>query len=93
MSAEKATGVMVDFLWKEQRLAVQVDGPDQSDRNLNERAADLALEAAGYRVLHISEQEFEEEPDRIAELLRRELEAGGWDGCPSHEGSRDHIPQ
>jgi very-short-patch-repair endonuclease len=82
MSAERATGVMVDFLWKEERLAVQVDGPNRSYRYPNERAADLALEAAGYRVLHITEQELEEEPDRIAELLRRELEAGGWDGCP-----------
>lgn len=73
---------MVDFLWEEQRLAVQVDGPGRPYRNPDERGADRALEAAGYRVLHITEREFEEEPDRIAQLLRRELEAGGWDGCP-----------
>lgn len=68
-------GVMVDFLWEEQRLAVQVDGPDRPYRNPNERAADLALEAAGYRVIHLTEREVTEEPDRIASLLRRELEA------------------
>jgi very-short-patch-repair endonuclease len=87
MSAERATGVMVDFLWEEQRLAVQIDGPGRPYRNPDECAADLALEAAGYRVIHLTEQEFEEEPDRIAGLLRRALEARGWDGHPSPEGS------
>jgi very-short-patch-repair endonuclease len=75
MTAESATRVMVDFLWEEQRLAVQVDGPGRPYRNSNEPLADLALEAAGYRVIHLTEQEVEEEPDRIAHLLRRELEA------------------
>jgi very-short-patch-repair endonuclease len=65
---------MVDFLWEEQRLAVQVDGPGRPPRNLDERSADLALEAAGYRVIHLTEREVEEEPDRIATLLRRELQ-------------------
>jgi very-short-patch-repair endonuclease len=65
---------MVDFLWEEQRLAVQIDGPGHPFRNLDERAADLALEAAGYRVLHLTEREVNEEPDRIVALLRRELE-------------------
>jgi very-short-patch-repair endonuclease len=73
MSAERATGVMVDFLWEEERLAVQIDGPGRPYRNPNERAADLALEAAGYRVIHLTEREVEEEPDRIASLLRREM--------------------
>ncbi len=75
MSGERITGVMVDFLWEEQRLAVQIDGPGRPFRNPNEPAADLALEAAGYRVIHLTEQEVEEDPNRIAELLRRELEA------------------
>jgi very-short-patch-repair endonuclease len=79
MSGERITGVMVDFLWEEQRLAVQIDGPGRPYRNPNERAADLALEAAGYRVIHLTEQEVEEEPDRIAELLRQELINAGWD--------------
>lgn len=79
MSAERATGVMVDFLWKEERLAVQIDGPGRPYRNPNERAADRALEA-GYRVIHLTEREFEEEPDRIASLLRRELEANASHG-------------
>ncbi len=74
MSGERITGVMVDFLWEGQRLAVQIDGPGRPFRNLDERAADLALEGAGYRVLHLTEKEVNEEPDRIAELLRRELE-------------------
>jgi very-short-patch-repair endonuclease len=65
---------MVDFLWEDQRLAVQIDGPGRPYRNPNERAADLALEAAGYRVLHLTEREVNEEPDRVVALLRRELE-------------------
>jgi len=64
---------MVDFLWEEERLAVQIDGPGRPYRNPNEGAADRALEAAGYRVLHLTEQEVEEEPERIASLLRREM--------------------
>jgi very-short-patch-repair endonuclease len=75
MSGERITGVMVDLLWEEHRLAVQVDGPGRPFRNLDERGADRALEAAGYRVIHLTEREVAEEPDRIAALLRRELEA------------------
>lgn len=74
MPAERAQGVMVDFLWEDERLAVQIDGPGRPYRNPDERGADLALEAAGYRVLHLTEREVSEEPDRIAALLRRELE-------------------
>ena len=68
---------MVDFLWKEERLAVQIDGPNRRQRNPDEARADLILEAAGYRVLHLTEQEVDEEPNRIAELLRRELTRPG----------------
>ncbi len=49
MSGERISGVMVDFLWEEQRLAVQIDGPGRPYRNPDERMADFALEAAGYR--------------------------------------------
>lgn len=65
---------MVDFLWEEQRVAVQIDGPGRPYRNPDERAADLALEAAGYRVIHLTEREVNEEPDRVVALLRRELQ-------------------
>ena len=64
---------MVDFLWLEERLAVQVDGPNRPHRNPDEPLADLMLEAAGYRVLHLTEREVREEPDRVAKLLAREL--------------------
>ena len=56
MSGERVTGVMVDFLWEEEKLAVQVDGPGRPYRNPNERVADLALESAGYRVIHLTER-------------------------------------
>ena len=73
MPGERVTEVMVDFLWEEQRLAVQIDGPGRPYRNPDERTADRALEAAGYTVIHLTEREVEEEPDRIGSLLRREL--------------------
>jgi very-short-patch-repair endonuclease len=64
---------MVDFLWEDERLAVQIDGPGRPYRNPDERLADLALESAGYRVIHLTEREVEEEPDRIVDLLRDAL--------------------
>jgi len=73
MAARQETGVMVDFLWKEERLAVQIDGPNRQRRNPDEALADLILQNAGYRVLHLTEHEVIEEPSRIAELLKREL--------------------
>jgi very-short-patch-repair endonuclease len=73
MPGRQEMGVMVDFLWKEERLAVQVDGPNRPRRNPDEALADLILQHAGYRVLRLTEQEVIEEPDRIAELLKREL--------------------
>ena len=65
---------MVDFLWKDERLAVQIDGPSRPYRNPNERVADLALQAAGYRVIHLTEREVEDERDRVVDLLRQHLE-------------------
>ncbi|HEX3239592.1 MAG TPA: DUF559 domain-containing protein [Solirubrobacterales bacterium] len=76
MPGRKEMGVMVDFLWKEERLAVQVDGPNRTRRNPDEALADLILQNAGYRVLHLTEHEVTEEPDRVAELLKRELRPG-----------------
>ena len=64
----------VDFLWEEQRLAVQIDGPRQPSRDEDRRCADLILQAQGYRVLHITEREVIAEPDRIAALIVRELD-------------------
>jgi very-short-patch-repair endonuclease len=61
----------------------RLDGPDCLLRNRDEERADRALEAAGYRVLHVTEREFTEEPDRIAALLRRELKAGESDKATS----------
>jgi len=47
-----------------------VTGPE----NPNERVADLVPEAAGYRVIHLTEREVEDEPDRVVALLRQHLE-------------------
>jgi len=86
MSRESAPAIKVDFLWEEQRLAVQIDGPNRPFRNRDERLADLALEAQGYSVVRLTEREVFEEPERIANLLARELKAAESRGA-SRSGS------
>ena len=65
MSDGSGMKVEVDFLWEEERVAVQIDGPGKPCRNQDEHLAEIALEALGYRVLHFTEREFEADPGRI----------------------------
>jgi very-short-patch-repair endonuclease len=76
----KFHGYEVDFLWREQRLAVEVDGYDfHSDRSAFERdrARDATLVAAGFRVIRVTARQLRDEPllviGRIAQAL------GGYD--------------
>ncbi len=68
----KVGGHEVDFLWREQRLVVEVDGyAFHSSRHSFERdrRRDRALQAQGYRVLRITWRELTHEPEAlIAEL-------------------------
>lgn len=67
----------VDFLWRRQRLVVETDGyrfhrgaiafEDDHARNL-----DLGLQ--GFAVLHFTWKQVTTTPDRVAALIRRELE-------------------
>ena len=62
----------VDFLWREQRLVVEVDGyAFHSSRSSFERdrRRDRDLQAQGYRILRITWRELANEPEAlIAEL-------------------------
>ena len=68
--AGNAMGTMADFRWQEERLAVQIDGPDRPPRKPDEALADLVLQNAGYRVLHFTVHEAAEKPDWVADLLQ-----------------------
>jgi very-short-patch-repair endonuclease len=69
-------GHLVDFVWLEQRLIVEVDGYDtHRDRAAFERdrRRDQILTAAGYRVIRITWRQLTQEPlaviARIAQAL------------------------
>jgi very-short-patch-repair endonuclease len=71
---------LVDFLWRERRLAVETDSylyhrgrvAFQEDRD-----RDLTLKRLGYEVLRISERQIDEEPERVGETLGMLLQRRG----------------
>jgi predicted transcriptional regulator of viral defense system len=72
-------GLMVDALWRDRRLAVELDGhaahatPAAIERDRNR---DLTLRGAGYRVHRYTWQQVTEQPDQVATDLRAALDAG-----------------
>jgi very-short-patch-repair endonuclease len=71
-------GLMVDCLWRRQRLVVELDGahahatPAAMQRD---RDRDLALRSAGHEVRRYTWQQVTERPDAVAADLRRALDA------------------
>jgi very-short-patch-repair endonuclease len=63
----------VDFVWWAQRLVVEVDGgeyhrtPSARDRD---HRRDAALQAAGYKVLRVSDRWLVNDPDDVARTVR-----------------------
>jgi very-short-patch-repair endonuclease len=65
-------GFEVDFLWRAQKLVVEVDGFSfHSTRNAFERdrRRDATLQAAGFRVIRFSYMQIVDEPDAIIACL------------------------
>jgi len=65
-----------DFLWRSQNLVVETDSWTYHRGSIafqDDHARDLDLRAAGYTVLHFSELQLEEEPERVIEDLTRAL--------------------
>ena len=65
-----------DFYWPERRLIVETDGRETHATRAafeSDRARDAELTANGYRVVRFTWRQLQDEPDRIAELLRRLL--------------------
>jgi very-short-patch-repair endonuclease len=66
----------VDFLWREQRLIVEVDGYAYHGTRAafeRDRARDADLQARGYRVMRVTWRQLVDEPEaliaRIAQAL------------------------
>lgn len=73
--------MIVDFLWRSERLIVETDGYKFHRGRLafeNDRGRDLALKTLGFEVLHFSYRQVTEEPEQITKLLAMSLmESGG----------------
>jgi len=73
-------GYEVDFLWRSQRLAVEVDGfAFHSSRRAfkRDRRRDSILSLKGLRVLRITWSQIVEEPEAVAALLAHNLAVSG----------------
>jgi hypothetical protein len=69
----------VDFLWRRQRLVVEVDSFAYHQGSISfhsDHACDLDLRQRGYTVLHFSERQIEDEPARVVADVGRALDAG-----------------
>jgi very-short-patch-repair endonuclease len=72
----KVCGLMVDALWPEQRLVVELDGarahatPAAMERD---RDRDLTLRAAGFEILRYTWHQVTQQPDAVVADLRRAL--------------------
>jgi very-short-patch-repair endonuclease len=68
----------VDFLWREQRLVVEIDSFLYHQGSVAfhaDHARDLDLRQWGYTVLHFTEKQLEDEPDRVAAVVAAALSA------------------
>jgi very-short-patch-repair endonuclease len=69
---------VVDFLWREQRLIVELDGYEHHQTRTafeRDRSRDIQLKLAGYEVLRITHRRLHTEPAVVAGELRRFLSA------------------
>jgi very-short-patch-repair endonuclease len=67
----------VDFLWREQRLAVEIDSFAYHRGSVafqDDRARDLDLRGEGFAVHRFSERQLEEEPGRVMADVARALD-------------------
>jgi len=66
----------VDFLWREREVVVEADSFVYHGGSVSfhaDRARDLDLRQRGFTVLRFDEKQLEEEPDRIAAVVREAL--------------------
>lgn len=72
----RIAGLLVDFVWIDRRLIVETDGYKFHRGRAafeNDKARDLRLRERGFDVMHLSYRQVLEEPEQVANILRREL--------------------
>jgi Protein of unknown function (DUF559) len=83
---------VVDFLWREERLAVETDGGRTHLTPVafeDDRARDVALTIAGLRVVRFTHRQVRREPAAVAQRLRALLDSGRSAACVTgRRGSR-----
>ena len=70
------SGLLVDFLWSESRLIVEVDGYEFHGARASfeaDRARDAALSLDGYRMLRFTYRQVTGDPGRVARTIRQLL--------------------
>lgn len=70
---------LVDFLWRSRLLIVETDGYGYHSGRIafqDDRARDLDLQSRGFKVIHLSEKQVNEEAPLVAASLRRALRVG-----------------
>ena len=75
----------VDFVCRERRLVVEVDGGQHAD-NAADRERDAKLNALGYRVVRIWNNEVLQNLEGVLQMLRSELELAPHPSPPPHAG-------
>lgn len=71
----------VDFLWRSQRLVVEIDSFAYHRGSVafeDDHARDLDLRASGYAVHRFTERQLNEKPGRVVEDVARALEQEDW---------------
>jgi very-short-patch-repair endonuclease/predicted transcriptional regulator of viral defense system len=71
----------VDFLWRAQRLVVELDGREthiSAAAFERDRARDRALQAAGWRVVRVTWRQLHDDANAVADDLARLLGTAGW---------------
>ena len=74
----RCSGYEVDFLWRAQRLVVEVDGYRFHGHRAafeRDRETDQTLTAAGYRVIRVTWRQLEREPLAIVARIAQALNA------------------
>ncbi len=68
-------GLEIDCRWPEHRLAVEIDGHGhgRARTKREDAAVDLALKAAGYTVLRLTERDLDLRPEWVVQTTRRAL--------------------
>ena len=72
----RVAGVLVDAVWWDHRLVVELDGKDNHSswaQIQRDRSNELRLRAARFDVLRYGTQQVEEEPELVADDVMRRL--------------------